>query len=372
MARRRRGRYRPAEVAPVAGRSGARRDVATPPKLRERQARVDLTPLIAQLVEVSVGEDAPVEWIAGRDLLDVVPDHRRAVVGQRVVPHGRLREPVDLAQIVEEQRARERGCALDAIEVQRLLPRTGPDADDVALVGDDVVQLELTEEAEQRRILLALLLAGLDRDRQVLPVGELPARDRVGDATGAPGGDEHIEADDLVEIERALLPALDDGPRRGISKVPEVADHDAVAVDLRARQPGDVGLPVPRVAGRKREPPAEHDRERDEGRRRAPPPRPDEEEQQQRRARHHDAERRGQDAALRAVDPDRRHAPRDDDGDHRIESHAKRAADQSAHLAATCSRRIRRTSRMVSGSPWHECGARTTFSDSTPSRWALS
>src|SRR2546430_11166618 len=161
--------------------------------------------------------------------------------------HLGARELVDLREIVEQQSAGNRGAAADPVEVNVFPTRARPDADDVALVRDDVVQLELAEEAEQRRILLALHLPRLDRDRQVLAVRELPARDRVGDAGRAPGGEKHVEAFDPIEIVGALLPALDDSGRRRIRKVPDVADRHEVAVDLGARQPRDVGLPIPRA-----------------------------------------------------------------------------------------------------------------------------
>ena len=41
-------------------------------------------------------------------------------------------------------------------------------------------------------------------------------------------------------------------------------------------------------------------------------------------------------------------------------------------VAARCSSRIRRTSRIASGSSCRLCGARITSSDAAPSRWALS
>src|SRR5262249_2271187 len=81
----------------------------------------DLAPLVAELVEVSVGEDTPVERIAPRDLLHVVLDLGRTVVGQRVVPPGRAGEVVDLCEVVEQQGSGYRGAGTDPIEVHRLL-----------------------------------------------------------------------------------------------------------------------------------------------------------------------------------------------------------------------------------------------------------
>src|SRR5262245_20699614 len=54
---------RPRKVGAAGRHPGARGDVAAPSKLCKGQARVDLPPLVAQLVEVAVREDAPVEGV---------------------------------------------------------------------------------------------------------------------------------------------------------------------------------------------------------------------------------------------------------------------------------------------------------------------
>src|SRR5262249_18787679 len=182
----------------------------------------------------------------------------------------------------------------------------------------------------------------------------------------------HVEADDRAEMVGPRLPALHEGGRGRIGEVADVANRHTIAGEFGAGQPRDVGLPVARVARRDREPPRQYYDEGDDGRRDRPPPRAHRDEQEQDTGRDHHTERRGQRPALRPVDPDGGAAPRGGDDDDEIENESQRADCEASHLVATCSRRIRLTSRIVSGSAWHECGDCTTFSDSTPSRWALS
>src|SRR5882724_11392589 len=74
------------------------RDIAAPFKLRERQAGVDHATLIAKLIEVTVDEKLPMQWLRGANLLGVVADGDSTVVSQGIVPARRLGQPVDLVQ----------------------------------------------------------------------------------------------------------------------------------------------------------------------------------------------------------------------------------------------------------------------------------
>src|SRR2546426_4311275 len=82
------------------------RDIAAPFKLRERQAGVDHATLVAELIEIAIGEKFPVQGPRHADFLGVVTDRRGAVMGERVVPTRRCRQTIDLAQISEQHRAR--------------------------------------------------------------------------------------------------------------------------------------------------------------------------------------------------------------------------------------------------------------------------
>ena len=154
---------------------------------------------------------------------------------------GCVGETVDLVEIVEEQRAGRRRAAVQAVEVDLLAAVVRAQPDQVALVGDDVVELVLPEEAAQRGVRLALLLARLDRDREVLPVRELPAHDRVRDQGRPPEREEQVDPVDLRQVEGALLPARREVGLGAVVEVAHVADRDEIAVKLRLRWTCDVG-----------------------------------------------------------------------------------------------------------------------------------
>ena len=179
-----------------------------PAHLVEGQAGVDRLALVHQLVEVAVGEDAPVERVLDAPIACEVPaDLGGAVVRQRVVPRGRRGQRVHLVEVAEQQLAGVVGGCMSMRYRRHLLAAVaGAHADHVALVGHHVVELVLAEEAAHRRVLLAVLLARLDRDRERRRVLELPARDRVRDARRAPGDQEEVDTDELREVEAGASP----------------------------------------------------------------------------------------------------------------------------------------------------------------------
>jgi hypothetical protein len=104
--------------------------------------------------------------------------------------------------------------------------------DQVALVGDDIVELELAEEAAQGGVLLPSLLACLDRDRKVLPVGERSAHDGVTVERRSPERNEHIDADQCVEVVGARFPALGKVALAAVREVTQVADRQQRALSF--------------------------------------------------------------------------------------------------------------------------------------------
>ena len=136
----------------------------------------------------------------------------------------------------------------------------GPHADDVALVGDDVDQLELPVEAADGGVALADFLSRFDGKAERRSVGELEADDGMRDPRRAPVVDGNVNAGDLRNAHGARLPARRVIRLGAVVAVADVVQRDLVAVNLRPRELGHVGLPVAVVARLDREPPREHDR----------------------------------------------------------------------------------------------------------------
>src|SRR4030095_2457106 len=113
----------------------------------------------------------------------------------------------------------------------------------------------LPEEAAQRRVALALLLARLNRDRERGRAFELPAHDGVCDVGRAPVREEQIDAAQAREVVAPRLPALVEVGLAAVLEVADVLERDAVADDAGAR--GARGGRRPRAggAGGGREPP---------------------------------------------------------------------------------------------------------------------
>src|SRR6516165_11816645 len=99
----------------------------------------------------SLGIDQAVEIMADVDPAATTSGVRiaynvdRAAVGQQVVEFGLVGEFVDSLQIDQEQSARVVGGRVEMIEVHRLTPVVGADADYVALLPYQVDQFKLLE-----------------------------------------------------------------------------------------------------------------------------------------------------------------------------------------------------------------------------------
>ena len=108
-------------------------------------------------------------------------DRRRAVVAEGVVPTRLGRQLTHCFQVIDEQRTGHGHRRSEPIKEDVLITMIRPNADHVALVGRNVVELVLSKETEHGRVGLADLLSRFDRDGQVLSILELPTRDRMRD-----------------------------------------------------------------------------------------------------------------------------------------------------------------------------------------------
>src|SRR6266446_9583681 len=95
-----------------------------------------------------------------------------------------------------------RKCGRGAVKID-VFPAAvvSPHADDVALVGGDVDQLELPVEAADGGVALADLLARFDGETNRRRVGELEADDGMCDPRRAPVVDGNVNASDLREAQ---------------------------------------------------------------------------------------------------------------------------------------------------------------------------
>src|SRR5882724_2975705 len=375
----------------------ARIDQARRPHLGERVAGVDHAALVEQLVNVAVQQDAVVPRSRRADLLRVHADVGRAVVGAGVVELRLLRELVHRLDVVEQHPSYAIAGSPQRVQVDVLAAVIGSKPDQVALVGHHVVELVLPEEAGERVVGLADLLARLDRDGQVLAVLESPAHDGVGDLRGAPVRQEEVEAVEAREIVGARLPAFREVRLGAVVEVPEIVDREPVPAELAVRRPRDVGEPGSVVARPDRAPPDEKHGDRRGERRETPAERSHEEQDGEADDRPRDGEEVGQASASRAGEVERERPPGEkaDGGEleqtpHDPTHHAARLTsgirprtvwrgpllddvESRRHGVSRCSSRIRRTSAIVCGFVWQECvWCTTTTSDSTPSMWALS
>src|SRR5437773_2734262 len=150
---------------------GYRVDVDATLQLLEGHASVEAPAVVDVLGRVPAHEHLPRIWQVAGVHGRMREDHGGAVGRERVVEAGVLPHLVDVVDIFEEDAATvlDRGDYPEEMDVFRgRLPVVGAHPDDVALVGDDVHQLVLLEEAGHRRVWPRAVLARLDRDGQVI------------------------------------------------------------------------------------------------------------------------------------------------------------------------------------------------------------
>ena len=76
------------------------RDVAPSSKICKRQIRVNVTAFVKELINVTVGEQPPIQAPAGAGVLRVAPDRGCTVLRQGVVPSRMAREPINFIEVI--------------------------------------------------------------------------------------------------------------------------------------------------------------------------------------------------------------------------------------------------------------------------------
>ena len=102
----------------------------------------------------------------------------------------------------------------------------GSDANDVPLVGNDLIEFILPEKTRQSRIALALLFTRLDRHREVIFAGKPEAHHDMGDRLAGPVHRNEIDRIELAEILRPGLPARREIGFASIIKISHVVNRD--------------------------------------------------------------------------------------------------------------------------------------------------
>src|SRR6266850_1171637 len=196
-----------------------------------------------------------------------------AVGRERVVKLGLFRERVDLSDIVQKKPAGVIGGGAGPIDVnvlRRILPIVGPEPDQIPLIGDDVKEFVLLEEAGDRGIALVSLPTCLDGDRYEIFAGKSEAQKNVSNCVSHPVSSNHVDRIELPEVEGLVVV-----PRReiGLSPVVEVSNvmkRNQIAVDRGVCELGVFWSPVAILGGGNRRPPGnEEKKHRQKGKARA-------------------------------------------------------------------------------------------------------
>ena len=137
-----------------------------------------------------------------------------------------------------------------------------PHPDYIALVGNDVYQLVLPEEAGNRRIALAPFLARLDRNRDVIFAPETEAQHNMRNGLTRPIHRDEVHGIELTEIVGPVFPAWSEVRFCPVIEISYAVDCNQVAVDLRIGRSRHLRLPIAVVGCRNKAPQGRHDPKR--------------------------------------------------------------------------------------------------------------
>src|SRR5437016_6327742 len=185
-------------------------------------------------------------------------DVRGAVGRDGVIPARLSAQCIEGVYIFEEALAGAVRHNRQVVKVDVLVPKVGAQADHVALISDEVDELELPVEAADSGISLADSLPRLDGEAERRRVCELETDDGMRDPRRTPVVDGEVDTGDLREPHGARLPMRGVVGRGTIVAVAHVMKSELVAVNVRPRQLRHIGLPIAIVARFECKPPAKH------------------------------------------------------------------------------------------------------------------
>src|SRR5262249_2797879 len=121
-------------------------DVRTPAQFFKRQARIQ----DAGAIKIAIGEAAQnmadIKSADPAGEVCIAHDIDRAVIAEQMVKLGSIRKFIDSFQVDQEQPARKLGCYPDAVKKNILFTVIGANPHQIALIPDNIDQLELLEE----------------------------------------------------------------------------------------------------------------------------------------------------------------------------------------------------------------------------------
>src|SRR5436305_6856193 len=185
-------------------------------------------------------------------------DAGRAVGGNGVIPAGFVSQSIERLNVLQKAFARLRWRNRRAVKIDVFVAVICAQADDVALISDNVDKFELTVEPSNGRVGLPKLLAYLDGKAERRCVSELKADDRMRDPGRAPVIDGEVDTSDLRDAYGAHLPMRCVVGLGAVVTVAHVTKRYFVAVNVSPCFLGYVWLPVAVIGRREHQPPHEH------------------------------------------------------------------------------------------------------------------
>src|SRR6266436_329025 len=158
-------------------------------------------------VDRAIHKELPVPGVRRADVLDVEPDVRSAIAQELVIPLCSLVELVGSFDVIEEKGSGPfRGRRNQAIEIDVFKPVIGTQPHDVALIANNVIELELPVQTGDCRISLALRHPRLDRNANIAVWTEVEAHEGVADKLWSPEVGEKIYSAQIRKLRSLGFP----------------------------------------------------------------------------------------------------------------------------------------------------------------------
>ena len=286
-----------------------------------------------------------------------------AVGSQAVVKPRMLTQFVDRSQVIEKHPADVGRGRLQPIQIDlfgRIGAEVGAQPDQIPLVGDDINQLVLPEEAGQGGVGLALVLARLDGNGEVI-VAKAEAQEQMGNRRPHPVRRHQIDPVQSIEVEGFVVVGRGEIGFAAVIEVADVVNRDPVAVEAGVRQHGEFRLPVAIVARLGLQPEQQHRQQSEHQADQAPAAGPLKKQADEGRQTQHGkaaGQREPQGVGPRRQIVEGQCSPGrqagDDQPGHQPADQMERANPHGVPGWPACSNRMRRTSSITSGWAWQE------------------
>jgi len=197
------------------------------------QRLIEISPLVEHFIDVTIGNQPPVKTRIGIVRRSVAQNAGGAVGKDGPVPLGMVFQAVHLTQIVKQHLASIVHRHVETVEVDVLICTVvGTQTDEIPLVCHHVSQLELFEEALDRRVFLPNFLAGLNRDAEMTSVLETETHHGMGDVGRPPVDVEEIDTLQFAQVEGPVVVVDRVVSFGAVINVADIVDGDQVILDL--------------------------------------------------------------------------------------------------------------------------------------------